>query len=113
MAIWAFDRAYFEIDSPATAPPKDDPVEIWDDYADLQVNPRAIEQAAVFMRVNQASPPLDELLESHLAKFVLPASIGKESLGRLAAMGITARRLFRDLDHAAETARWLAEDAQP
>jgi hypothetical protein len=90
--------------------PQDDPIEIWDDYIDLQVNPRAVEQQALFMRVNQPSPALEEVLRSHLLTFVLPSSVRTDSLGRLAAMGITARRLFRDLDHAAETAQWKAED---
>ncbi len=113
VSIWAFDRTYFESQSHAKATPKDDPIEIWDEYIDLQVNPRAVEQQALFMRVNQPSPALEEVLQSHLLTFVLPSSVRSDSLGRLAAMGITARRLFRDLDHAAETARWKAEDSQP
>jgi hypothetical protein len=111
IAVWAFDRAYFESEITDEGESKDDPIEIWDDHADLQVNPRAVEQASIFMRVNRIGPPLEESLGTHLAKFVLPAASRAEALRRLATMGITARRLFRDLDHAAATARWQVEEA--
>ncbi len=110
VAIWAFDRAFFEADTTASER-WDDPIEIWDDHAVLQVNPRAVEQASVFMRVNRQVPPPEAALASHLTKFTLPLDIRPEALRRLAAMGITARRMFRDLDHAARTARWVVEEA--
>jgi len=113
VAVWGFDRAFFASNTVTVEPPKDDPVEIWDDFADLQVNPRAVEQGALFMRVNQPTPSLEEILERHLIKFTLPSSIRVESLNRLASLTITARKLFRGLDHAAETARWLVERGEP
>jgi hypothetical protein len=108
VAVWAFDRKYF-VDQPATSR-KDDPVEIWDDPRNLRVNPRALEQASAFMRVQRHAEDLEQAVGSHLRKFVLSGAIRQTVLRRLGSMGLTARRMFRDLDHAAASARWYVEE---
>jgi len=63
------------------------------------------------MRVHAEALPLEQSLGKHLRRFVLPAGERTNALTQLNEMRINYRNLFRDLDHAARTAAWLATEA--
>jgi len=99
-AIWALDSnmATLLIGDP-------EPVDFIVEREMLRFNVRALEQRGVFLRVNVASPSVEELLDQALVKIELPAKIRREALTDLYEMGITPSKLFRDPDGAARTAQ--------
>lgn len=103
VAIFTFDRRYF------AGLTGDGPVEVIESYEHMWFNVRAVEQAAVTMKVHSMDRPLEEALGDHLAILTIPRSERPNALTRLNAMRITDRNLFRDMDHAARTAEWLGE----
>lgn len=104
--VWMFDRAFF-LTQPQATPLAEDPVEFWDSDPELlRLNPRAVEQGAVAMKVLDVSKPLEKILGSHLWRFDFPATERSIALKSLHSMRITHRSLFRSLDHAAKTATW-------
>lgn len=97
VAVWTIDRGRFaDIDTPQITLLADDE---W-----VRFNTRAIEQRGVFIRVNDTTRPLEEVLEAALFRFDLPRSDLREVLSDLDEMGINARTMFRDLDGAARSA---------
>ena len=75
----------------------------------LWYNKRALEQRGVFLRINSATQSIEEMLGEALIKYELPAREATVALRDLEAMNITARRLFKNLDGAAQAALrvWL------
>ncbi|MFI4915770.1 MAG: FRG domain-containing protein [Phycisphaerales bacterium JB060] len=102
VAIWGFDLKGI------TADPTDssllDEVEVIDDPLAISLNPRAIEQESVFIRIDERARRMDQLLPDYLRKFVVPATERDFVLEVLDEMRINERSLFRDLDSAARTA---------
>lgn len=107
VAVFALDRSVFDRDARGV---DYDAVqaafEILDDVGFLEVEPRAVEQQSVFMRVADTVGSIEELLGDYLRKFILPAKDAPAVLDQLADMGLTRRALFRDLGAAASTAQW-------
>ncbi len=109
VAVWIFDR---KIMFPHDENDEDkrlhieENIRILDDIADFGWNPRAIDQRAVFMKIESINPSLEALLGDSIWKIVIPYSERKVALSDLDEMGINARNLFRDLDGAARTAIW-------
>jgi hypothetical protein len=94
LAIWAIDLSSVGAS---------DPLEVVQGYDAVRINPRAVEQQAVFLRV----PPgvrIEQVCDSGIRKFTLPSSERSAILDRLSAMRITHATLFRSLDAAAATA---------
>lgn len=106
VAIWILDRKLFvDRDSQASqGVGRDDPLEFLDDIDDYRFNVRAVEQHAVFMKVHDPDFVSDPFVSQYLIKYTLPSSERSRVLTRLQARKIDGRSLFRDLDHAAETA---------
>jgi len=112
VAVWAFDRQIFldrDIQAESDAVRSEDPIEIWDSIDDYRYTTRAIEQQAVFMKVNLMEFQSDPIMTRALTKFVLPGSERKRVLARLRSMKIDPRSLFRSLDHAAATVQLAFE----
>ena len=69
--------------------------------------PRMVAQFSVFTIHPKPKPgnTIPDLLtnEKHLVRYVVPRSSKKKLLQDLAALGVTARTLFPDLDHLSET----------
>jgi hypothetical protein len=97
VAVWALDREVF-VES--TIPE----IEVIDDVEAVRFNARAIEQRALFLRVNSTSKSVEELLGSHLFRFNLSASMRAAALADLDSMMINDRTMFRDLEGAARMA---------
>jgi hypothetical protein len=96
VAIWVWSRdLYFRLIKDFK---RKGNIEIIDDPALLKYNPRAVQQQSVFMRMNTA-----ERVDG-VTRYLLPASDAPHVIADLAAMNITARNLFRDLEGAVKTA---------
>lgn len=103
-AIWCIDLGdFFSHTDPES-------IEVIDDWTSIKLNPRAIEQQAVFLHVKSDIPAIELLPDPTIRKFVIPASERKNVLQRLDSMRITSRSLFRTLDSAALTATWRTEN---
>ncbi|MCH7814865.1 MAG: FRG domain-containing protein, partial [Planctomycetes bacterium] len=66
-AVWVLDRGVF-LDNPLPE------LQLVDREDATAFNPRAIEQRAVFLKVESASVPVEDLLSDALMKYVLPRS---------------------------------------
>jgi len=94
VSVWALDReAFLAHEIPE--------VEVIDSQAAIRLNPRAVEQRSVFLRISAASQSADEILAQSLYRFDIPAIERDLALGDLDEMNINARILFRDLDGVA------------
>ncbi len=96
VSVWTIDRGKL-------VEPKTPQITIIDDDRWVRFNTRAIEQRAVFVRVNDASVPLEIALGFALFRFDLPQADFREAMCDLDEMGINARTMFRDLDGAARS----------
>jgi hypothetical protein len=107
VAIWCVNLDAFE-----SNPNKEllaETLEVIDDWTAIKLNPRAIEQQAVFLHVKSNIQPIETLLRDTLRKFTIPASERNAVLQRLEYMRISSRALFRTVDSAAVTAAWRTE----
>lgn len=102
MAIWIFDREYF--DDASKNQNSGEIIELFDDIEDFRFNIRAIEQQAMYMKVHYNANSLSDLLGNRLRKIEIECSARSEIITRVSEMRITHRLLFRDLDGAARTA---------
>lgn len=84
----------------------DDAIVISDNPELLRYNPRAIEQQAVFMIVNDPEVRIGNFPGITLRQWIIPSCERSVVLLDLKRMGITARSMFRNLDGAAMTATW-------
>ncbi len=94
VAIWRLDLARIEQNAP---------IEIIDEPELLRFNRRALMQRGVFLRVNQAEPPLTKCLGQALVVYQLPVRDRALALADLDEMGINATRLFEDVAGACMT----------
>jgi hypothetical protein len=97
VAVWALDTVVFTRSAvPELAIIK---------YEDaIWVNPRAVEQRARFLRVENATARLPDVLGDHLVQMIVPVSERRHALTALDDMLVNARTLFRDVDGAAKAA---------
>lgn len=94
VAIWRLDRARIEPSAP---------IDVIDEVELLRFNRRALMQRGVFLRVNQAEPPLVKCLGQALVAYQLPVRDRALALADLDEMGINATRLFEDVAGACMT----------
>jgi len=112
VAIWILDRAAFEeshvpvntTDSRSTL--LSEYIEIYDDLDLLRINPRAIEQKALFMVVKDAKIAIERRLFKYLSRILISAEDRELALADLYEMNISARNLYRDPESATTTAVW-------
>lgn len=97
VSVWFLDREVFALTQISE-------LELIDDQEAIRLNPRAIEQLALFVRVNSTDKTLQTLLGSRLHRFDMPSSIRPLAIADLDEMTINSRRLFRDLDGVARMA---------
>lgn len=106
--VWLLDRERVVPDEHGEYP-----VEFLEAPEYTYFNIRATEQDAVAVRVGSFESPLETLLSDALWRLEFPPSARQPILDRLASMRITARTLFRSMDHAAETAKWRVAQEFP
>ncbi|HEX8875648.1 MAG TPA: FRG domain-containing protein [Phycisphaerales bacterium] len=99
VSVWCLDRKFIADDPQAR-----ELLRFSEEYADFEYNARAVEQDAVLVRVGEPVQHLAARFPRAISCFRFSASEASRVLGRLAAMRITERALFRDLDSAAKTA---------
>ncbi|MBX9681213.1 MAG: FRG domain-containing protein [Gemmataceae bacterium] len=89
-------------------------VDLIEERIALWYNPRALDQAGVFMKVKAVDPSLEKLLGDALMRIIIPGSEAPIAMRQLKSMNITARTLFRDLDGAARAVsiRFAVLDAE-
>lgn len=97
-AIWVLSRTYFL----AHEVPE---IEIIDDERAISLNPRAIEQRAVFLRVDTGARSVEELLNPGSICFRAQRTDRICILEDLDQSLVNARSLFRDPEGAARTAQ--------
>jgi hypothetical protein len=104
VSVWCLDRKVVADDPQAR-----DVLRFSEEYADFEYNARAVEQDAVLVRVGEPVQHLAVRFPKAISCFRFSASEAPKVLARLAAMRITERALFRDLDSAAKTAFYNVE----
>jgi hypothetical protein len=95
VCLWVLNRAQL---------PESTAVTIIQNKELLWYNERALEQRGVFLRINSIAKPVEEILGDALIKYEMPRSEEDIALRDLDIMNINARRLFKNLDGAAESA---------
>lgn len=95
ISIWIFDRAQLWLTDEQDLLVLDQ---------DLIYSVRVVEQEAAFVRVGGNKQNMESIVDLALTRFDVPAGESEVALKDLAAMRITARTLFRDLDGAARSA---------
>lgn len=96
VAIWVFTRA-------ALTEAAAERIDLIEERTALWYNPRALDQAGVFMKVKAVGEGLEGLLDHALMRITIPASQAGVALRQLESMNIVASTLFRDLDGAARS----------
>ena len=106
VAVWALDLAKF-------APGDDLGIDLIRDPDLIRFNRRALRQRGVFLWVETASAPVEQLLGGALTQFVLPGASRQLALADLDEMRINAAELFHDRDAAARTAAYRIASVVP
>ncbi len=98
VAVWALDTAVF------TGQSASQQLAIINAEDAIWVNPRAVEQRGLFLRVVDAEADLPSLLGDHLVQMVIPVAERRHAITALDDMLLNGRTLFRDVDGAAKAA---------
>lgn len=98
VAVWALDLAKLSLE------PTSLEFELINDIEKIQVNPRALRQRAVFMRITTRGRAVEEIFGGALYKFLVPATEAERAMGELDEMMINGTNLLYDLEGVAQTA---------
>jgi len=96
IAIWAFNRATFNLPS--------DVIDLVMDPDLVRYNRRALYQRGVFMRVADTTQSTESWLDNCLTKFTIPSDQARTALVQLEEMTINSTYLFASPEAAAKTA---------
>lgn len=96
VTVWSLDRAKLPVPNPAS-------LDFIDEPELLRLNPRALRQHGVFVRVNSIARPVEDLLAPALSRFDIDARDARLALADLDAMRINGSTLYGDLDGVSRT----------